>query len=672
MEQQKPPLTVYAVILVSFDHALGPTVEWSFPTSLAEDEPLSQQINRNLPFLALPDGAHLKTEDYSYFHLFLPHLSTDSTIFGISCNRQIVSTDLINPGADVTRSTVQKAVVVLANQPVFGCIRDKLGVVTRALFAQRDFADRSILEDFYHSLEASFKVGLGEGGGEVTMRLAEPNDQANPGSSASSTNGADSSLDAEQEARRLEALKIKKGKQKERSGEAAMYMGTNLRELIHHFRLKTLQLVKLLLLQRRIMFYGHPVESLCTYQYSLVSLIPRLLVNLEDAGSPMLAERSRKISLPTSLQTSDRHSLLKYFGLPLDIFGQDSFFQPYLPLQQIDLLKASTYLVGTTNTIFQQQKDCKIDAIANIELATLDLKDPKLASLISLTSADRKWMDELIEAVDSSWNEDDPSRPVGNKFLGSDDYVRREFENYVCSVLSVVKYASYCENSRGGGPTLGNNESANASIAAFNETFIQAFKTTHAFKLWDKHTDSVIFDLIDPRHPCEGRVSVVEDVGIWLSHGLKDLKLDETISKSSESVWKLASSIRIDFAKRQAEFKEKSLPSALPSSPQPPAPGTPGVDSGAQGESKPALKDGQSENNPDKGPNPTSTPSRASSIATSFSSFFFGNMAASEAGSTGHTMPIQNGRPASISTTTPASTSTTTVVSPIQSFFRYN
>jgi hypothetical protein len=33
------------------------------------------------------------------------------------------------------------------------------------------------------------------------------------------------------------------------------------------------------------------------------------------------------------------------------------------------------------------------------------------------------------------------------------------------------------------------SESANASIAAFNETFIQAFKTTHAFKLWDKHTD---------------------------------------------------------------------------------------------------------------------------------------------------------------------------------------
>jgi hypothetical protein len=56
---------------------------------------------------------------------------------------------------DMTRSTVQKAVVVLASKPVFGPIRyenktacwellmvillssDRLGVVTRALFDQR-------------------------------------------------------------------------------------------------------------------------------------------------------------------------------------------------------------------------------------------------------------------------------------------------------------------------------------------------------------------------------------------------------------------------------------------------------------------------------------------------------------------------------------------------------
>jgi Transport protein Avl9 len=37
----------------------------------------------------------------------------------------------------MTRSTVQKAVVILASKPVFGPIRDRLGVVTLALFEQK-------------------------------------------------------------------------------------------------------------------------------------------------------------------------------------------------------------------------------------------------------------------------------------------------------------------------------------------------------------------------------------------------------------------------------------------------------------------------------------------------------------------------------------------------------
>lgn len=38
---------------------------------------------------------------------------------------------------DMTRSTVQKAVVVLVSKPIFGSIRDRLGVVTLALFEQK-------------------------------------------------------------------------------------------------------------------------------------------------------------------------------------------------------------------------------------------------------------------------------------------------------------------------------------------------------------------------------------------------------------------------------------------------------------------------------------------------------------------------------------------------------
>jgi len=61
-------------------------------------------------------------EDYSYFHL-VPSSPNPTTIFGISCNRQISTSALLVKDPDMTRSTVQKAVVVLASKPVFGPIR---------------------------------------------------------------------------------------------------------------------------------------------------------------------------------------------------------------------------------------------------------------------------------------------------------------------------------------------------------------------------------------------------------------------------------------------------------------------------------------------------------------------------------------------------------------------
>ena len=72
------------------------------------------------------------------------------------------------------------------------------------------------------------------------------------------------------------------------------------------------------------MFYGHPVEKLCTYQYSLVTLVPGLLHNLDDCGSPPLANRAKGLSRPTELRTSDPKSMMAYVGLPLDLFGKVS------------------------------------------------------------------------------------------------------------------------------------------------------------------------------------------------------------------------------------------------------------------------------------------------------------------------------------------------------------
>jgi len=59
--------------------------------------------------------------------------------------------------------------------------------------------------------------------------------------------------------------------------------------------------------------------------------------------------------------------MMAYMGLPLDIFGKDAFFQPYLPLQQLDLLKETkSWLCGCTNSIVTAQKE--IDLLVNVRV----------------------------------------------------------------------------------------------------------------------------------------------------------------------------------------------------------------------------------------------------------------------------------------------------------------
>jgi hypothetical protein len=79
-------------------------------------------------------------EEFSYFTLRKEASETRpaTSLFGIACTRQLESSSLKNRPADVTRSTVQKALVVISDRPQqFGHLREKLSIVTKAWFAQR-------------------------------------------------------------------------------------------------------------------------------------------------------------------------------------------------------------------------------------------------------------------------------------------------------------------------------------------------------------------------------------------------------------------------------------------------------------------------------------------------------------------------------------------------------
>ncbi|KAG1178027.1 hypothetical protein G6F70_000019 [Rhizopus microsporus] len=492
---------IAAVLVVGFHHAFGPIVEFCIPPLPCQKITQQQTLEKLelpeewsfLPFLALPDGAHQKDEDFAYFHLPpVPSWSvaTETTLFGISCNRQIASKDLIVKTPDITRSIVQKAVVVLARQPIFGPLRQKLAVITAAWFNQRDFTKLDILHNLYSSLNNTFYGPI---------------------------------------------------------DDSTLYMGTSLRELVYKFRSKTLMLLKLLLLEKRILFYGYPVEKLCTFQYSLISLVPGLLRNLKDSGSPYLD--TTQLSTAEILVDGSKESLLKYMGLPLHIFEKGSFFQPYVPLQQIDMLSSDqthSYIAGTTNQIFFHHKsDTKIDVLVNVETGTLEFYNQSLVSCVSHTIADRRWMESIVRVVNDTWSQNDPSRPMQNTYLGSDDYLRARFEEYILSLLSSVKYAQAHHqlddvlDNLGSETVIGENEEHNY-LTDYGMKWLRAWWQTNNFKKWNQYTDYEIYEIVEPGHPGMGHISMT-DLQNTLSNRLRDLQLNQNLAPIRNTLSKAVS-----------------------------------------------------------------------------------------------------------------------------------
>ncbi|KAH7084413.1 LAlv9 family protein [Paraphoma chrysanthemicola] len=469
------------VCVVDFHHARGPEVETWLGAEEGSD-PATENEWGLLPFMALSDGAHASTEDYSYFTLRRSATATHpaTSLFGISCTRQLDASKLIDRPADVTRSTVQKAVVVISDRPqCFGAIKAQLGVVVAAWFAQRDFTDIEILQRFQESLPQLLR---------------------------------------------------------NQEGQTDQDFGLSLRELIHEFKWQTLVLFKCALLQRKVLFFGSHCERLCMMQFALISLIPGLIRHLQDSADPKFNSYEENLVMPTSLKTSERASLLAYMGLPLQLFGKGSLFGPYTPLQQLDMLAdqdTKSYIVGSTNSLLLQQRDRYSDILINLDDHTVNITSSSLRQASILSTPDRRWIDFLTQTVLDTWDESNPSRPKDHGYAGSEEFIRMQFEEYLLAMLSSVKYKLFMEKSGQKDNYLSDVEGDPAS--EFSNDWVHAWMQTENFRIWNKFTDSHLFDIVDPKHPCSGGLSI-EDVQRRLAQQVAEMHLNERLEKSREAL----------------------------------------------------------------------------------------------------------------------------------------
>lgn len=288
-----------------------------------------------------------------------------------------------------------------------------------------------------------------------------------------------------------------------------------------------------------MLFFGSNCEHVCQVQFSLLSLIPGLVQNLQDCASQDLDSYATTARRQDSVRTSDRASLLAYMGLPLQIFGKGSVFGPYTPLQSMDGLtdpSVKSYMLGTTNSLLLGQKERYCDVLINLDEHTVSILAPALKSALALSTADRRWIDFLTQSVNDTWDEADPSRPSTHGYAGSEEFIRLQFEEYLLAMLSAVKYQQYMlKNSPDGKPIIADIHGDPSEDFAHN--FAQSWQQTENYRLWNRLTDSHLFDIVEPKHPCAGGITI-EDVQRRLAAQVAELHLDEKFSQTRDAVGK--------------------------------------------------------------------------------------------------------------------------------------
>jgi hypothetical protein len=286
-------------------------------------------------------------------------------------------------------------------------------------------------------------------------------------------------------------------------------------------------------------------------QFSLISLIPGLIRNLQDCADPDLDNYEKQLVKPTSVKSSDRNSLLIYMGLPLQIFGkvmqpvqplgsillmypQGSLFGPYTPLQQLDILAdygTKSYIVGSTNSLLLQQKDRYSDILINLDNSTINITSSSLRAALALSVADRRWIDFITQSVNDTWDDANPGRPKTMGYVGSEEFIRLQFEEYLLSLISAVKCHNYMQHHAHNPRMLPQVEGDPSHD--FGVDWIEAWSRSENYRIWDRYTASHLFDIVEPKHPCAGGLTI-DDVQKRMMEQVKEFHLDERFAVGKE------------------------------------------------------------------------------------------------------------------------------------------
>ena len=371
---------ILLIALISFHHKKGSIIEYSFPPkeSLHKNSNISYLIeNKNisiekfvedlfqkLTYICLPDGIHCTKSDTQFFII----QDYNYPLYGISCYEQIKSQR--DDTIENTRNFIQKSLCILTILPLYSPLYAKLSVTLETFFNQTSLKDKNIINDLYQNFFLD---------GETNFRLDEIN-----------------------------------------------FVFAS-RKLLCFTKEKIFLILKMILLEKKILIFSNISGNVCSFLYNLLALIPgQILFNLRNGND---------------IKNFLKH--LKFYGLPLKIFHDNYKLYPLISLYEIDTIeqeKNVNFIMGTTNQLIWNDtlKIKKVDLMINIDkMEIISFYDKNYKEIFEVTKDEKNIFNNIENKLNDNQVNYNNTNWLNNNEIDDeiDDFIRNEFVKYFKDML---------------------------------------------------------------------------------------------------------------------------------------------------------------------------------------------------------------------------------------------
>jgi hypothetical protein len=427
------------IAVVSFNQKKGSIIEFTYPEKnelleknessksffesliissdkqLDTAEKIFENINNQLTYLCMPDGAHSLTSDSQFFLI----QNFAKILFGISSYRQLQVTQAMKEDEqENTRECVQKAMCIVSTLPLFGQMASKLSITMLAYFNQDSLKNKKIIEDLYNNYSNNYLSKI---------RVNEI----------------------------LESFSLKR--------------------LIYFSKDKIFSLIKLIMLEKKIIVYSHISNNICSFIFSFLSIFPGgSFFNLDNQG-----------------RAKTYYDCYSPYGLPLKFLNKNSVIYSIMTLYDVEKIEDKSilsYFIGTTNPLLLNYNKLEYDCVINLDEDKITFNKKLNANILHMGKKESNIMNKLYKEckflndinindnMDDNWmldkEESNNMNIMASKvpkkgkkaarksiyleteeenlslFEGSDDYIRNIIKNYITDFLSDISLAKYIIKSK--------------------------------------------------------------------------------------------------------------------------------------------------------------------------------------------------------------------------------